>query len=121
DIPTMAFSAWDCLPYDRVSPHGDVVSRRIETLSHLAGAGEDERGPVVVATTVNALIQRVPPRSMFREARFAVKKGDRLDLDALTAFLGRNGYARTETVMEAGEYAIRGGIVDIFPPGSPEP
>src|SRR3546814_10832984 len=58
---------------------------------------------------------------MFSAARFAVKMGDRLDLDALTAFLTRNGYARTETVMEPGEYAVRGGIVDIFPPGNDEP
>src|SRR3546814_16097523 len=58
---------------------------------------------------------------MFSAARFAVKMGDRLDLDALTAFLTRNGYARTATVMEPGEYAVRGGIVDIFPPGNDEP
>ncbi|MFN4088671.1 MAG: transcription-repair coupling factor [Alphaproteobacteria bacterium] len=122
DMPVLTFSAWDCLPYDRVSPHGDVVSRRIETLSHLAARRDQGGGdPLIMLTTVNALVQRVPPAAMFRAARFAVKTGDRLDLDALTAFLGRNGYARTETVMEPGEFAVRGGIVDIFPPGSAEP
>ncbi|MET4699941.1 transcription-repair coupling factor (superfamily II helicase) [Constrictibacter sp. MBR-5] len=122
DLPTTGFSAWDCLPYDRVSPNGEVVSRRIETLSQLAArAARGDHGPLLVVTTVNAVVQRVAPREMFRAAHFAVKMGDRLDLDALTAFLGRNGYARTETVMEPGEFAVRGGIVDIFPPGSAEP
>src|SRR3546814_8655992 len=104
-LPTLAFSAWDCLPYDRVSPNGDVVSRRIETLSKLAApAAGTSQGELVVVTTVNALLQRVAPRMMFRAARFAVKMGGRLDMDALTAFLTRTGYARTEEVMEHGEY-----------------
>ncbi len=113
------FPAWDCLPYDRVSPHSDVLSRRIDTLARLADRS-DEVAPLVL-TTVNALVQRVPPAEVFREARFTGRVGGRVDLDALGTFLTRNGYARSDTVMEPGEYAIRGGIVDIFPPGTDEP
>ena len=120
DVPTLLFPAWDCLPYDRVSPHADVMSRRVETLAVLADGGS-RSADFVLLTTVNALLQRVPPLEVFRSTRFAAKAGDRVDLDALTGFLARNGYSRTDTVMEPGEYAIRGGIVDIFPPGIEEP
>src|SRR3546814_11279025 len=74
-LPTLAFSAWDCLPYDRVSPHGDVVSRRLEPLSKLAApAAGTSQGELVVVTTVNSLLQRVAPRMIFSAARFAVSK-----------------------------------------------
>ena len=118
-LAPVLFPAWDCLPYDRVSPHGDVMSRRIETLARLA-EGADGAAPLVL-TTVNAFLQRVPPRTLFRKARFSGRIGERVDLDALTGFLARNGYARADTVMEPGEYAVRGGIIDIFPPGTAEP
>jgi len=118
DVKPMLFPAWDCLPYDRVSPHPDVVSRRIDALTRLADA---DHLPKLVLTTVNALVQRVPPRDVFRGVRFRVEVGGRLDMDALTGFLAENGYSRTDTVMEAGEYAVRGGIVDLFPPGTEEP
>src|SRR5205823_2885857 len=61
-LTQLTFPAWDCLPYDRVSPNGEITSRRIDTLTRLAG-GEEKR-PLVVLTTVNALIQRVPPRRL---------------------------------------------------------
>jgi transcription-repair coupling factor (superfamily II helicase) len=121
-LSVLDFPAWDCLPYDRVSPVGDVVSRRITTLSRLARAPErpERRGRIVVAT-VNAVLQRVPPRGMFASGGFRAVVGERLPLDALTAFFARNGYARSDTVREPGEYALRGGIVDIFPPGTQQP
>lgn len=108
--------AWDCLPYDRSSPQADVLSARIAALGRLA-----ERAPRLLVTTVNALVQRVPPRSFFENARFSAKKGERLDLDELTAFLAANGYNRTDTVMEPGEYAVRGGLIDLFPPAEEQP
>ncbi|MCK6453869.1 MAG: transcription-repair coupling factor [Alphaproteobacteria bacterium] len=119
----VSLPAWDCLPYDRVSPNGEVVSRRIGALSDLAGGGlaEAPAGPSVVLTTVNALLQRVPARASFEAAVFAVRVGEKLDTAAMFAFLARNGYRRAGTVREAGEYAQRGGIVDVFPPGTDEP
>src|SRR5215510_15202211 len=62
ELEALTFPAWDCLPYDRVSPNGEIVSRRIDTLTRLATAPTDKR---IVLTTVNALVQRVPPRQLF--------------------------------------------------------
>ena len=117
-LRAVSLPAWDCLPYDRVSPNGEVVSRRIAAMADLA---EERPGPAVILTTVNALTQRLPGRDTFRGASFAARAGGRLDLQAMQAFLLRNGYRRAGTVREAGEYALRGGIVDLFPPGADEP
>ena len=114
----VSLPAWDCMPYDRVSPNGEVVSRRIAAMSDIAkGFG----GPSVILTTVNALLQRLPVRDAFKDASFAAHAGKTLDLAALQDFLAKNGYRRAGTVREAGEYALRGGIVDLFPPGDDEP
>jgi transcription-repair coupling factor (superfamily II helicase) len=120
DLPVLHFPAWDCLPYDRVSPRSDIESRRLATLAALAS--EDyKKNPALVVTTVNAVVQRVPPRATIAEASFLVKAGAVVDLEALTRFLARNAYIRTGTVREPGEYAPRGGIVDLWPPGSDDP
>jgi len=118
DVQVFRFPAWDCLPYDRVSPNPALTAERIATLIALT---KQPMGPLVVVTTVNAAIQRVPPRASFTDCVFSAGKGERLDLAALNAFLVRNGYNRAATVREPGEYAIRGGIVDIFPPGADDP
>ncbi|WP_366656767.1 transcription-repair coupling factor [Fodinicurvata sp. EGI_FJ10296] len=115
DIVTLP--AWDCLPYDRVSPNPDIVSQRINTLSQLAGG----RRPAVVLTTVNAILQRLSPRSLFKDAAMTLTVGGRLDLEAAQSFLARTGYTRSQTVREPGEYAVRGDIVDIYPTVDVEP
>jgi len=120
DVEVLAFPAWDCLPYDRVSPNGEIVARRIDTLTRLLDRREG-MGPHVVLTTVNALLQKVPPRGAFKHATFTAKIGDRIDLEKLQRTLANNGYTRAQTVREPGEFAIRGGIVDLFPPGTEEP
>jgi len=120
DLPVLYFPAWDCLPYDRVSPRSDIESRRLATLARLAGR-KDNAGPMLLVTTANAAVQRVPPRATIAEASFLARTGGVVDLDALTKFLARNSYARAGTVREPGEYALRGGIVDLWPPGSDEP
>jgi transcription-repair coupling factor (superfamily II helicase) len=120
EVEVVQFPAWDCLPYDRVSPNGEIGSRRVEALTTLltpAGNG----APRLVLTTVNAAVQKVPPRSAFENAVFAARVGSRVDVDALQRYLADNGYTRAQTVREPGEYAIRGGIVDLFPPGTDEP
>jgi transcription-repair coupling factor (superfamily II helicase) len=120
EVEVVAFPAWDCLPYDRVSPNPDVVSRRTNALSRLASGRPADR-PWIVLATVNAALQRVPAPEAFRNTGFAAKVGDRLDVDEMQRFLERNGYSRAQTVREPGEYAVRGGIVDLFPPGTEEP
>src|SRR5262249_7072136 len=84
--PTLAvlpFPAWDCLPYDRVSPNGEIVSRRIDTLTRLATAPPDK---LIVLTTVNALVQRVPPRQLFDGRVLTLRPGGRIGLDRLQSF-----------------------------------
>jgi transcription-repair coupling factor (superfamily II helicase) len=117
-IEVITFPAWDCLPYDRVSPNAEITSRRIDALTRLIEAPGTGR---IVLTTMNAALQRVPPRNAFegRVLRFA--SGGRVPVDRLISFLGRNGYSRADTVREPGEYAVRGGIVDLYPSGAPSP
>lgn len=119
DVEILEFPAWDCVPYDRVSPNVDVVARRIDALARLSSAPRARAR--VVLTTVAALMQRLPPRQTLSGASFAARIGGRMDVDGIVLFLNRNGYTRADTVMEPGEYAVRGGIVDLFPPGTPEP
>src|SRR5687768_9618610 len=122
DVKVVQFPAWDCLPYDRVSPNNEIVAQRVAALSTLLEWEADPRRyPRILLTTVNAAVQRVMPRDVLQESSFTVRTGGRVDTEALLGFLARNGYARTETVREPGEYAQRGGILDLFPPGCQEP
>ncbi len=114
----LRFPAWDCLPYDRVSPNPAIVTERVATLAALL---EKNARPRIVLTTVNALVQRVPPRTAFAGQSLSVKAGETLDVEFLVEVLVASGYNRTDTVMEPGEFATRGGIVDIFPSGEGEP
>ena len=120
DLSVLSFPAWDCLPYDRVSPKPDIESERMATLAALARRDKDA-APAVVVTTVNALLQRVPPRETIAASSFFAKVGQNVEHDALVAFLVRNGYARASTVREPGDFALRGGIIDLWPPGTEEP
>ncbi len=127
EVEVLEFPAWDCVPYDRASPSTEVVSRRIDTLTRLAlprTAGRDKKAapPVrVILATVAAVTQRVPRPVVFRRSVFPITAGKDTNVDALMGYLSRNGYQRAEQVMDAGEYAVRGGIIDLFAPGSPEP
>lgn len=118
-LDVLVLPAWDCLPYDRVSPNGEVVARRLDALTRMASG--DMNPPFILLTTVSAAVQYVPARSVFRESTLVARTGDRLNLEDLTRFFTRNGYIRAATVRETGEYAVRGGIVDVYPPGAPSP
>src|SRR5271170_3645074 len=118
-LTVLTVPAWDCLPYDRVSPNGEITSRRIDTLTRLVGRAET--GPLFVLTTVNAVVQRVPPRRLFEGRVLTLGRGGRIPLDRLQSFFRNNGYTRTDTVREPGEFAIRGGIVDLYPSGATQP
>ncbi|MEZ5886479.1 MAG: transcription-repair coupling factor [Paracoccaceae bacterium] len=116
--PVLTLPAWDCLPYDRVSPNADVAAVRMATLATLA---RGLAAPVVLLTTLNAATQRLPARAVVREAAFAARVGSRIDEAGLRAYLVRMGFSQTPTVSEPGDYAVRGGIIDIYPPGQGGP
>lgn len=121
-VEILTFPAWDCVPYDRVSPNASTVATRIETLTCLAA--DDTADTEVfraVLTTVAAVTQRVPERAAFRQSSLSAVPGDSLPMGRLNDFFARNGYRRATTVREAGEFAVRGGILDIFPTGEPDP
>jgi transcription-repair coupling factor (superfamily II helicase) len=117
-LEVQSFPAWDCLPYDRLGPRTDLLARRIAVLSTLA---KTKPGPLVVVTTVSALLQRVPPRAWIDASRLAIQADTHIGIETLTAWLDKQGYTRAGSVVEAGDYAVRGGIVDLFAPGLPEP
>ena len=110
--------AWDCLPYDRVSPSPAIAAARCAALARMASRG---KAPMLVVTTASSLVQRVPPRTHMGLAAFVARVGESVQPDRIRAYLDINGYSRASTVREPGEYSIRGGIVDIFPAGLPEP
>lgn len=118
ELPVLDFPAWDCLPYDRVSPSSAAASRRMATLAAILGRAE---GGFIISTTVNAATQRTPPREIIEKAAMSLAPGASVNMDELAVYLTANGYARASTVRESGEFAVRGGLVDIFPPGADEP
>jgi transcription-repair coupling factor (superfamily II helicase) len=118
-VRTLQLPAWDTVPYDRIGPNAEIVATRMATLARLAAA--QRKGATVVLTTVNAILQRLPPRDFIRRSLKNIAPGQRLDMNELTRRLALAGYQRTGTVMEPGEYAVRGGILDLFPPGRSSP
>jgi transcription-repair coupling factor (superfamily II helicase) len=120
DIEVLEFPAWDCLPYDRASPHGGAVAQRMRALSRLAHLKGGER-PVVLLTTVNAALQRVPPREIVARQSLSAAPGNVLAMAGVTQWLELNGFIRAATVREPGDYAVRGGIIDLFAPAIDAP
>ncbi|MEQ9056682.1 MAG: transcription-repair coupling factor, partial [Roseovarius confluentis] len=118
DMPVIRFPGWDCLPYDRVSPNADISATRMATLAGLVHGGPSR---FILLTTLNAATQRVPARDVLREAAFSAQVDYQIDEEALKSFLVRMGFTQAPTVMEPGDYAVRGGIIDIYPPGESGP
>lgn len=117
-VEIVNFPAWDCLPYDRTSPHPDVTGQRVNALGRLLRSFD---GPAVLITTINAISQKVPPQEVVKRAILEISIGDSLPIEKLRRFLAGNGYVPASTVREAGDFAVRGGIVDLFPPGYENP
>ena len=117
-LPVFYFPAWDCLPYDRVSPNADISAARMAVLAALV---HELPKQYILVTTLNAATQRVPPRDILKGAAFTGVVGGRVDEKGLRDFLVRMGFSQAPTVVEPGDYAIRGGIIDIFPPGQSGP
>ncbi len=120
DIEVLEFPAWDCLPYDRVSPHAAILAQRMTTLSRLASTKGRER-PSILLTTVNAVLQRVPAKSFIAGQSLSAAPGNVIGLESAARWLELHGYSRASTVREPGDYAVRGGILDLFPPGMDQP
>ncbi|MEL6290484.1 MAG: transcription-repair coupling factor [Pseudomonadota bacterium] len=118
-LRTVVLPAWDTVPYDRVSPSNDLVARRITALSKLVIGGRKE--PVVVLTTVNAVLQRLPPPTFVRKALRKMAPGQRADMNRLISRLQLGGYSRSGMAMDPGDFAVRGGILDVYPPGRTNP
>src|SRR3981081_2035968 len=113
DLPVMQFPAWDCQPYDRVSPHGGILAQRLTTLARLSRLSGSDK-PVIVLTTVNAIVQRVPAREIVAAQALSVAPGHVVPMASIVSWLEHNGYNRSSTGREPGEYAGRGGSPRLF-------
>src|SRR5829696_1711485 len=118
DLDLVTIPAWDCLPYDRASPSGAAMGRRMAAFRRLAVQARQVR---LVLTVAEAVLQRMPPRSAVRDAVWRLEVAQRLDLAGFQAFLLGAGYVVDDRVDEPGEAAFRGTVVDIFPAAYPEP
>jgi len=114
ELQVIEFPAWDCLPYDRASPALSVSARRLSALYKLQSG---KAGNQLVVTTVNAVLQRVLTPFRIRESVRELKPGVEIGHESLSALLQRQGYSRTDTVVDTGEFAVRGSIFDIYPSG----
>jgi transcription-repair coupling factor (superfamily II helicase) len=117
EVEVLTFPAWDCQPYDRISPNAGVTAQRMTTLARLTRSRSSETRPRLLSTTVNAILQRVPPRSRVAAETFSAAPGNAVNMESLVAWLEMNGFLRTGTVRDTGEYAVRGGILDLYAPG----
>ena len=115
-LPVLHFPDWECLPYDVVSPHQGIVSERLETLYRLPTL---TRGILLAAA--GTLMHRIAPREYVAAHSFLLRRGERLDVAGLRTTLTHAGYAAVSQVMEPGEFAVRGGVIDLFPTGNPTP
>jgi len=120
EVEVIAFPSWDCLPYDRMGPSGGIAAQRMATLARLTKPEADNK-PRLLVTQAPALLQRVPPRAAIRAAHYEARVGRVVNIADLERYFAVNGYQRASTVSERGEFAIRGGVIDVFPPGAEEP
>jgi len=118
EIEIVEIPAWDCLPYDRASPSLRTASARLAGLHALQ---IKPQGPQLVLTTINALTQRTLTPFRVRQLVAKLAPKERIAISRLAEMLQANGYVRTDTVHDRGEFAIRGGIVDLFPGGEEQP
>lgn len=117
ELEIIEFPAWDSLPYDRASPALSVSAKRLAALFRLQTGKAKAQ---LVVTTANAVLQRVLTPFRIRESVREFKPGTEIGRESLSLLLQKQGYSRTDTVIDKGEYAIRGSIVDVFPSGLDE-
>ncbi|KMV33969.1 MULTISPECIES: transcription-repair coupling factor [Franconibacter] len=116
DSLVMNLADWETLPYDSFSPHQDIISSRLSTLYQLPAM---QRGVLIMP--VNTLMQRVCPHSFLHGHALVMRKGQALSRDTLRSQLDQAGYRNVDQVMEHGEYATRGALLDLYPMGSTQP
>jgi transcription-repair coupling factor (superfamily II helicase) len=121
EVEALYLPAWDCQPYDRVSPNAAISAQRMTAFARLAGTRGAIERPRVLVTTVNAITQRVPPLAFIAAASFSAAPGNSVDMNALALWLESNGFSRASSVHDVGDYAMRGGILDLYAPGAPAP
>ncbi|MCY4445334.1 MAG: transcription-repair coupling factor [Rhodobacteraceae bacterium] len=119
DTRIIEFPPWDCPPYSRISPNPKIVAQRIFVLGKAKRI--NQLNQFIILTTAKAVIQRVPPSYLFKNSHFSLKLNSSVDSQKLIRYLELLGYIQVPNVYEQGEYAIRGGIVDVFPPGYKNP
>ncbi len=115
-LPVFNLPDWETLPYDKFSPHQDIIAERLSTLYRLPDAS---RG--VLITPVSTLLQRLCPVAYLNQHVLLLASGDRLEPLQFRERLVQSGYRHASQVMEHGEFAVRGNLIDLFPPGSPQP
>lgn len=115
-LPVVPFPDWETLPYDQFSPHPEIISQRLAALHRLPGL---TRGVVIVP--VQTLLQQLAPLSYIVGGSFDLTVGQRLDLDAEKRRLESAGYRNVPQVMDPGDFAVRGGLLDVFPMGADTP
>jgi transcription-repair coupling factor (superfamily II helicase) len=120
EMEILRLPAWDCLPYDRIGPSAGVSAERMATLTRLARADWGKK-PALLVTQAAALMQRLPPKAAVLAAGYSAQVGAHVDMAVLERYFAINGYHRASTVSERGEFAVRGGVIDVFPPGADEP
>lgn len=118
ELEILKFPAWDTVPFDRVSPNSNILSQRIKTLSSIL---RQPTGKRIIITSIGAAIQKLPPKKIFLNTQKTFKIGGKLNFNDFIHYAAINGYNKVEQVMESGEYAVRGDIIDIFPTGSEQP
>ncbi|WP_461456066.1 transcription-repair coupling factor [Parasphingorhabdus sp.] len=118
ELDIIEFPAWDCLPYDRASPALHTTSERLAALYRLAAPSS---GGQLVITTANAVTQRVLTPERVKELVTRLAPGTVIEQEKLVSFLYANGFVRVDTVADSGEFAARGGLIDLFPPGADKP
>ena len=115
-ITASVFPDWEVLPYDRFSPHQDLISDRLSRLWRLP---RESTGLTLIAAPT--LLQRLPPPAFVAGQGMVLEVGQRLDREAYRNQLEEAGYSRVSTVEQHGEYALRGGLIDVFPMGADQP
>ncbi|TSE36408.1 transcription-repair coupling factor [Tepidimonas charontis] len=120
DLRCALLPDWETLPYDTFSPHQDLISERLATLWRIQQRGADDGADVILVPASTALYRLAPP-SFLAAYTFSFQTGQRLDADRLRAQLALAGYQHVTQVVSPGEYAVRGGLIDLFPMGSPVP
>ena len=121
EIEALHLPSWDCQPYDRVSPNAAVSAERMTVLARLAKSRGAIERPRILVGSVSALTQRAPPLAYLKSAAFSAAPGNSVNMEDLARWLEANGYARASTVRDVGDYATRGGILDLYPPGAAAP